>query len=201
MNKISFLIIRCLLLLAAGSPDRRDTFAGLCPFEAGTVSDITSWLPDSPQDRDKIICCHDSCILPAGVWQSWSQTPQRHRRNTCGLNSFKHLEVGWLFSAAIIIMIRVVLTVTPLPYYLVTNTGAAEGWHCPNTRACKNQMRFSKSEFLRERQSRYKNMVYSLFVFWLDAENWWVWQSWCFGCTPEGQDVRNENLQFHLLKN
>lgn len=90
LKYLFLLLFRHLLLLAAGSAGRWDTSAGLCPFGEGTVSHITSWLPDSCQDRVKIICCHDDCVLPAGVWQSWSQTPQRCQRNAYGLNSCKH---------------------------------------------------------------------------------------------------------------
>lgn len=105
--KTSFLLIRCLLLLAAGSPGRRDTSAGLRPFGAWPVSDITPWLPCGCTDRANIICCHDSCVLPSGVLQSWSQTPQRHERNTRGLKLKKQLN---LFNKPVLFKANTVIT-------------------------------------------------------------------------------------------
>lgn len=93
--RISVLLIRGLLLLAAGSPGCRDTPASLRPFGAWTAGDITSWFPGGCQHRVNIVCCHDGCFLPPGDWQSWSQTPQRRWRKTCGLNSFQCSLVVW----------------------------------------------------------------------------------------------------------
>lgn len=92
LTKISFLLFRCLLLLAAGSSGCRGTSDSLPPFRAGPVNLITSRLLDSCPVRVKKLRCHDSCVLPAAFHQSCSKTPQGQHGDTCGLNSLKLVE-------------------------------------------------------------------------------------------------------------